>query len=101
MISGYGLSTREVDLMIEDQAAAEWERINADDPDENKFIEAGYELGNAYDYIGEAMDSIFSAAKEADGTVAYDKIISILDDLNDLQGEVMILKNKLKKGRCD
>ena len=96
----YVLSARDVDLMIEAQADAEWERLNADDPDEEKFKDAGRELGYAHEHMVEALDSIYEAAKEADGTLAYDKIMSILNDVDDLKGEVYILKEKLKGGKC-
>ena len=99
MTMGYGIPAQDVDFMIEAEAAAEWERLNADDPDEEKFKNAGRELGYAIDHMRDALDSVFDAAKEAENTDAYDKIMSLLNDLDDLKGEVYIMKEKLKEGR--
>ena len=96
----YLISERDVDLMIEAQADAEWERLNADDPDEEKLKDAGRELGYAHEHMVEALDSIYEAAKEVDGTLAYDKIMSILNDVDDLKSEIYILKEAMKGGKC-
>lgn len=99
MITGFRTETvQDVDAMWEADAAAEWERLNADDPNEEKLKNAAYELGNAREYMMDALDSIYEAAKEADGTDAYDKIMSLLNDLDDLKGEVYALKEELKGG---
>ena len=101
MITGFRTEpTQDVDAMWEADAAAEWERLNADDPEEEKIKSAGWWLSSAYDSVAEAMTSIGEAVKEADGTVAYDRIVSLLDDLSDLQTELYIMRDNMKEGHC-
>ena len=102
MITGFRFeATQDVSAMWEADAAAEWERLNADDPDAEKMKDAAVTLDDVYDRIGDAMDSLSDAAKEVDDTGApYDKVISLLDALNDLQSEVYCLKLNFERGRC-
>ena len=90
---------QDVDVMIENAMAQEWEELT-DVPDEEKCMDASYEMGYAWEKISDALDFLATAAEKTEGTVAYDKIVSLLDDLDDLQTEIHIMKEKLRKGGC-
>ena len=100
MITGFRTEpTQDVDAMWEADAAAEWERLNAPDPDDGKLTDAAYYMGYGKDKIEEALDELATAAKRAEGTVAYDRIVSLIDALDDLSSEIHILKIKLEEGK--
>ena len=102
MITGFrNEPTQDVDAMWEADAAAEWERINETTDDEHKFIEASYHLDKAWDMISEGFTALADAAGEAEGTVAEDRIVSIMNAIEDLSEEIRIMKEKMRKGRFE
>ena len=76
----------------------EWEKMNADDPFEERYKSASICLDDAYEHMCEALDNIAEALREVDGTDASERVEELLDDLNDLEIDVNILRKKLKKG---
>lgn len=100
-----GMITREepmqdVDAMWEADAAAEWERINEPDMDAERIKDAAELVNNAYDSMANAIQWLYEASKEAEGTLAEDKVISIMDDLEALHDDVLSLKIRMKRGEC-
>lgn len=90
---------QDVQAMWEAAAAAEWERITEPDKDAEKMQDAAHSVGYAYDNISQAMQHLYDAFKEAEGTVAEDRIASLMNDLEDLQDDVLSMKCDLKRGK--
>ena len=86
--------------MWEQDAANQWERENADDAEEDKLKEAAYELSRAWEAMSDALDILATAAEKVEGTAAYDKVCSLIDDLDSLQTDVAAMKTLMRKGRC-
>lgn len=89
---------QDVQSIWESDAAAEWERITEPNKDAEKMEEAAYDVGNAYEKIGNAMDCLYAAMKTAKGTIAEDRIASLMNDLEDLQCDVLSMKFNLERG---
>ena len=84
--------------MLEDEMAAEWERLNADDPNADKYYRASFNLDEACKKMTEALNCMADAVKDAEGTPGEDRLASLMNDLDNLQTEVLILKNKMRLG---
>lgn len=98
---GTGFKTepmQDIDTMLESDASAEWERQNEDTPEEEKYMEAAYDMNRVWETISEAVDRLAEVADEVDGTPGYDRIVSLIDDLEEYQNEVMVMKNHMEKG---
>ena len=98
MIGMTGRTTLDAQAMWEADAAAEWERINEPDESEEKLKDAAELVGNAYDSMANAIQWLYDASKEAEGTIAEDRIKSVMDDLETLHDDVLSLKYRLKDG---
>ena len=99
MITGFRTEpTQDVDAMWEADAAAEWERLNEPDPDEDKLKDAADDFVTAYEHMCEAVQALYDAYKTVEGTIAEDKVASMMNDVEDLATEVSIMKNHLKEG---
>lgn len=91
--------TQDVDAMWEADAAAEWERIN-DVPDySEQYKEAALDMKEATDGISTAIDLLSEAVEAVKGTDAEDKIVSLLNDLDDLWTDIRIMAKELKGER--
>ena len=91
---------QDVQAMWEADAAAEWERISKPDEDAEKMMDAAPAVRDSYHFICKAMDALYDAFKEVEGTVAEDKIASLMNDLEDLQDDVLSMKCDLERGEC-
>lgn len=92
--------TQDVDGMWEADAAAEWERIN-DVPDySEQYKEAALNMKEATDGISTAIDLLSEAVEAVKGTDAEDKIVSLLNDLDDLWTDIRIMAKELKGERA-
>lgn len=89
---------QDVQAMWESAAAAEWERITEPDKDTEKMQDAAHSVGHAYESICQAMQQLYDAFKETEGTVAEDRIASLMNDLEDLQDEMISMKCNLERG---
>lgn len=91
--------TQDVDAMWEADAAAEWERIN-DVPDySEQYKEAALDMKEATDGISTAINLLSEAVEAVKGTDAEDKIVSLLNDLDDLWTDIRIMAKELKGER--
>lgn len=100
MITGFRSEpTQDVDAMWEADAAAEWERINTPTEEEEALKEAALSMTEAEDHMAEAIDLMLDAIKAAEGTVAEDRIVSLMDGLEDLRIEIKFLADKVRKGQ--
>lgn len=99
MITGFRTEPmQDVDTMWESDASAEWERQNEDTPEEEKYMEAAYDMKRVWETLSEAVDRLAEVADGLDGTPGYDRIVSLIDDLEEYQNEVMVMKNHMEKG---
>ena len=102
MITGFRTEpTQDVDAMWEADAAAEWERLNEEPEEAEEYREAASEMESACEELINAIDSMSDAAKEVNGTVGYDRIVSLMNDLEDIYSDILILKNHMKEGWCE
>ena len=91
--------SQDVGAMWEADAAAEWERLNADEPVEDKLKGASDAMYSAWEKISDALDYLATAAEKVDETPAYDKVVSLLNDLEDLQCDIHEMKENWERGR--
>jgi hypothetical protein len=89
----------QLDLIRANDAEAEWERLNAKDPDKDKLVESASRLSCAYSCMGDVLDWIESAAQKLDGTPMEPKVRSLLDSLEKLNDEIYSLKSLYAEGR--
>lgn len=102
MLTGFRTEpVQDIDAMYEADTAAEWERLNEEPEDAEKYRDAASEMEDACEKLGDAMNYMSDAAHEADGTVGYDRVVSLMNDLEDIYCEILILKNHMKEGRCE
>lgn len=97
MISGFR-TTQDVDAMWEADAAAEWERINAPDPNEKHYLDAASSLSVAINHMDKALDYLDDAANEVEGLPAEDRIRSLFNELEEIYDSIKSLQNQLRKG---
>lgn len=86
--------------MYEREVENLWESITAPNPNMEKFTDASYSLEMAYEHICKAMDSMYEAVKELEGTEAEDRVTSLMNDLEDIQCDIDAMKNRLERGEC-
>ena len=55
---------------------------------------------SAWEKISDALDYLATAAEMVDETPAYDKVVSLLNDLENLQCDIYEMKEKMEGGRC-
>ena len=89
---------QDVDAMWEEEAAAEWERLNAPDPYEKQMISAACSLDIAHDHLNKALDYISDALAELDETPMEKGIRELLDQLDDLNCSVVKIKGHYERG---
>ena len=77
---------------------AEWERLNAPAPDQERKKDAADSLGEAIKRLSESISWTDSAAFYVDGLPVADKIISLMNSMDDLQNELENLQKKLAEG---
>lgn len=88
----------EAQAMWEADAAAQWERENVGNPNESKYRSASYDISRAVEKVGEAVDNLFDSLRDLKGTPAEDKIISLMNDLENLGCDINIARAKLRRG---
>lgn len=87
-----------VGIMVENEAALEWELQNAADPCEEALKKAAIELRLCSEGINKTEDCLVEAIEELKGTPMEDRIASLLNDLEDVHSEIIALANKYGKG---
>ena len=88
----------EVQEMWEAEAAAEWERINAQDPAEREMEQAAVEMKKGADLIDKAENALLDAVSSLDGYPMADRVESLLNDLMDLRIDIKSLADKYERG---
>ncbi len=99
--TGIGMMTRpeqDAGSMWESDAAAEWERLNEIEPDEERIMTASREMEYALTHLSDAIDELATVAEMVDETIAYDRIVSQQDALEKLQDEIRTLKKRMERG---
>ena len=89
---------QDVSAMWEADAAAEWERINADDPYHDQMIGAACSLDISFDHLDKALDFIADALNEVDGTPMESVVREFYDKLDDLKYSVSVTRDKYERG---
>lgn len=85
-------------VMYERESDEMWERFTEPDEIEEKLYDCTEWLQKANDAMNNATDYLASAIEVVDGTVAEDKITSLLNDLEDLRCCVSMMCKNFKKG---
>ena len=83
----------QVGAMWEADAARQWEEENKD----VDLTEAITRMGYAFDYACSAGQRLAEAAEGAKGTVFESRIMSIFEDLENLQGDINSLQERMKE----
>jgi len=87
------LADWQVGAMWEADAARQWEEENKG-PD---LTEAITHLGYAFDYAKSAADWLKEAARNAEGSVFEQRILSIFDDLEQLKTDMIGTETRMKE----
>ena len=77
----------DVDFLVEEAAAKEWERLNMP-TDGETLRQAAKALGYAIDELDEAADCVNEAAEQLVDTPEGDRVASVLDEMEDLLKEL-------------
>lgn len=88
----------QVGLMVEQEAAKEWERLNADDPFEDALKNAAVELKACSAQLNKVEDYLLDAIAALKGTPMEDVVSSILNDLEDVHTDIRIMATKYERG---
>jgi hypothetical protein len=88
----------QVQEMWEADAAAEWERLNAPDPNEKELIEAGDNISRAICYLDDGADFLAEAVGNLEETPMADKIQSFLNDLEEMANELEKIAEHYQRG---
>ena len=85
---------QDLDAMYEARCAREWEKNNEDTEVPVYLIES--ELRNAWGECSDANDRLAWACEYAEGTPAENRIQSLIDDLEKIQGEIKKIEEEVK-----
>ena len=88
----------QVQAMWEDDAAAEWERINAPDPAERQMKEAATDIEKALKSFDSGLDALVDAMISLSGTPMKYKVESYIEGIENLVSELRILKEHYERG---
>lgn len=84
--------------MWEAEAAAEWERINADDPCRDQMLGAACSMAIAVDHLDKALDYLLDALKAVDNTPLEQRVRDLCEKAEDLKVEVDMQKDSYERG---
>ena len=82
----------------QDDPLAQWEALNTLTPDQERMKDAADSMQEAINRLGECISWMDSAAFYVDGMPAADKIISMMNSMDELQSEIEKLQKKLAEG---
>ena len=91
-------AVQDVAAMWESDAAAEWERINADDPYSRQMAEAAGSFTLAVEYLDKALDWLIDALSAVDGSPLEKRVEELKNKAEDLKVEVDMQKDKYERG---
>ena len=89
---------QDLDAMVEARNAQEWEEIN-EEPEvpvsliDSELYDAWCEMSEAYDRMAWACEY---ADKNQSSRAIYNKILSVMNDLENLQGEIEKMRREVK-----
>ena len=92
------IPAQNVSAMWEAEAAAEWERINADDPYHNQMIKAACAMDIAVDHLDKALDFLLDALSAVDNTPMENRVKELLEKAEDIKVDVDMQKDKYERG---
>ena len=99
MLTGFRYDTvQDVDALWEDDAAAEWERLNAPDPYEDQMKTAAKSLKSAIALIDLGNDAVYQAISDLDDTPMADKVQSIGEEIESLVSELRKMQINYERG---
>ena len=84
--------------LYEMECARIWEQINMADPNENKLIEAAHSLNIAIEHLNTAVDWVADAAQELSGTTMEDRVMSLVQDIEDIICDLKEMQKRWKRG---
>ncbi len=83
----------QLDAMWENESERIWEEQNQD----VDLTEAITRMGYAYDHTCDVCTRLAEAAESAKGTVYEDRIMSIFNDMEELQADINSLHERMKE----
>ena len=92
------IPVQNVSAMWEADAAAEWERINADDPFHDQMIGAACGMAIAVDHLEKALDYLLDALNAVDNTPMEARVRGLVEKVEDLKVEVDMQKDSYERG---
>ena len=87
----------ELDTAIERDAEQQWEEQNSSDESE-KVFNAYAPMCRAVDGLREALSRMAEAVDQLEGTSSYDKLMSLMNDLEDLECDAVRARDRFEKG---
>ena len=80
---------------------AAWNRLNAPDPAEKAMKSAAVSMTEAAGFLDISTERLMQAAEDLKGTPMQDKVISFVNQIEDLECFIRDLKNKYERGERD
>ena len=88
----------DIQAVKEAEDALAWENLNAPDPFEKKMKDAALEMRLAVEQVGKAEDYLADAVSCLRETPMEDRVMSFLNDIEDIHIGIMLLAEKYRKG---
>ena len=89
---------QDVSAMWEDDAEAEWERINAPDKFHDQMVDAACSMSIAVDKLEKARDFLADAITKVDGTPMESTVRDLYDKLDDIMYKISTTKDSYERG---
>lgn len=77
---------------------AAWNRLNAPDPAEQALKAAAVSIGEASSFLDICTDRLMEAAEDLKGTPMQDKVLSFVDQLEEIDGFMRAMKKAYERG---
>ncbi len=84
-----------LDAMYEAESARMWEEQNMEPEIDRTAVASS--LGEVWDLLSESHDKMASAADEAEGLPVYDRIVSMMDDIESMQAAVKRMRERIEQ----
>ena len=93
------VSEWQAQAMWERNAERKWEELNAPDPLEDRLLQAGEDLSGCLRGMDAAIRDLCAAREELDDTPMGDRLLSLIDSMEDLCIGIRRLQAAFSSGR--
>lgn len=91
----------QLETLADQCATAAWNRLHEPDPAAQAMKRASVRIGEASGFLGICTDRLIEAAEELKGTPMQDKVLSLVGQLEEIDGFFSKMKQKYERGERD